>query len=351
MKNKTKYYDPSIILNKKDLDDKEPCIYLITTNRSAGKTTSFLLKALKDFKEENKKTILLYRYSYELKGSCDIFKDVLRMYSEYGENMKCIAHAKGLFYELFLDDVSFGYSISLNNPDALKKYSPLFSDVSQIIFDEFQTETGKYLAKEVEKFQSIYLTIARGGGSQSRDVKVFMLGNMVSVMNPYFLQFGIHKRLKSDTKFLRGNGWIAEFGYNESSSKAIQENGFFRAFSNEKYMSYSTEKKYLFNTDTFIEKPSGRSTYICTIIYEGMYLGVRRYYDEGIIHVSKKYDKSFKTVLAFKVQDHTQNTMMFDKFSFTFDIIRKAFKNGYLRFDDLKTKSAILDIIGVDLYN
>ena len=33
------------------------------------------------------------------------------------------------------------------------------------------------------------------------------------------------------------------------------------------------------------------------------------------------------------------------------DIIRKAFKNGYLRFDDLKTKSAILDIIGVDLYN
>ena len=45
----TEYYNPSKILNMKDLDGEEPAIYLITNNRSAGKTTAFLKKSLEKF--------------------------------------------------------------------------------------------------------------------------------------------------------------------------------------------------------------------------------------------------------------------------------------------------------------
>jgi hypothetical protein len=275
---------------------------------------------------------------------------VLNLYPEYGEVMKGLPHARGLYYEMFLDDKTFGYAVSLSNPDALKKYSPIFAEVGNIIFDEFQSETGKYVSKEVEKFQSIYLTIARGGGYQSRKVKVFMLGNMVTIMNPYFINLGIHKRLRAETNFMRGNGWVAEFGFNKSASEAIKENGFFKAFQAEDYMSYSTEKVYLHDADIFIEKPKGRAKYICTIMHDNVAYGVREFWDEGLIYVSHKPDNSCKQIIAFKASDHNQNTIMLNHYSYLWKNIRDAFNNGYLRFDDMKAKSAIFDILSIDIY-
>jgi len=347
---KISYYNPQKILNMKDLDGETPSIYMITTNRSAGKTTSFLKKSLEDYSKEGSKLVLVYRYTYELNSCADIFKDVLKLYPQYGETMTCIAHAKGLFYEIFLDKVSFGYAIALSNPDSLKKYSPVFAEVKTMIFDEFQTETGKYLNKEVQKIQSIYLTIARGGGSQSRHVNLFMLGNMVSIMNPYFINFEIHKRLKSNTNFMRGNGWVAEFGFNDSASNAIKNNTFFKAFAKQDYMSYSTEKVYLHDADIFIEKPTGRAKYIFTLMHDGVAYGVREFFDDGVLYVSHKPDNSCKQVVAFKASDHNQNTIMLNHYSYLWKNIRDAFNNGYLRFDDMKAKSAIFDILSVDLY-
>lgn len=344
------YYNPQQLLNKKDLDGAIPSIYIVTTNRSAGKTTSFLKKSLADYQNNKSQLVLLYRYNYELSACADIFKDVMRLYPEYGEEMKAIPHARGLYYELFLDGETFGFAVSLSNPDALKKYSPIFADVQNMIFDEFQSETGKYLTKEVEKFQSVYLTIARGGGQQSRHVNVYMLGNMVTIMNPYFINLGIHKRLKDNTNFMRGNGWVAEFGFNESASNAIKNNTFFKAFSNEDYMNYSTEKVYLHDADIFIDKPKGRAKYLCTIMHDGTAYGVREYYDEGIIYISHKPDNSCKQVIAFKASDHNQQTIMLNHYSYLWKNIRDAFNNGYLRFDDMKAKSAIFDILSVDLY-
>lgn len=344
------YYNPQKILSMKDLDGEEPSIYMITTNRSAGKTTTFLKKALADFTNDGSKVVLIYRYTYELNSSADIFKDVLKLYPKYGKLMTCISHAKGLFYEIFLDKISFGYAIPLSNPDALKKYSPIFAEVNNIIFDEFQTETGKYLNKEMQKIQSVYLTIARGGGQQSRHVKLFMLGNMVSIMNPYFINFDIHKRLKNNTNFMRGSGWVAEFGFNESASIAIKNNSFFKAFQKDDYMSYSTEKVYLHDADIFIEKPSGRAKYIFTLMHDGNAFGIREFFDDGVLYVSHKPDNSCKQIVAFKASDHNQNTIMLNHFSYLWKNIRDAFNNGYLRFDDIKSKSAIFDILSVDLY-
>jgi hypothetical protein len=344
------YYNPDKILRLRDLEGLKPAIYLINTNRSAGKTFSFLKKSLEDFKKKGSQVALLYRHSYELNSCADIYSDVLRLNPDLGSNMVSSSHAKGLFYELVLDDKPFGYALSLNNPDALKKYSPLFAEVENMIFDEYQTETGKYLSKEIDKFQSLYLTVARGGGKQSRHVNVYLLGNNVTLMNPYYIQFGIHKRLKNDTKFMRGIGWVAEFGFNESASREIQSNSFFQAFKDEGYMAYSTENVYLSDSSIFVGKISGRSKYLFTILHESTYYGVREYYDKGIMYISKQPDTSCKTIITFKASDHNQNTMMLSHYSYLWKNIKEAYQKGWLRFDDIKTKNDIFDILGVDLY-
>ena len=350
IKIKLDYYNPQKILSTLDLDKEEPAIYMISTNRSAGKTTAFLKLSLEHFQETKRKTILLYRYKYELNACADIFKDVLKLYPDYGIEMTSQSNAMGMFYELFLDGESYGYAIAMSNPDTMKKYSPIFSDVDFVIFDEFQTESGKYLPKETEKFQSIMLTIARGGGSQSRKIKVFMLSNLVSIMNPYYIQFGIHKRIKTDTKIMRGKGWVAEFGFNDSASKQIKQNGIAKAFSDSDYIKYSTEKEYLKQTDSFIEQPKGKSKYLFTIVHDGIKIGVRDCFENGVMYCSKKYDKSCTNVVTFKASDHNQNTMMLSHYSYLWKNIKDAFMCGCLRFDDLQTKNAIFEILAVDMY-
>ena len=344
------YYTTTEVLSKKDLEKKEPAIILVTSNRSAGKTTAWLKEQLDDFKRNGRKAMLFYRQKYEVRACHQVYTGVLNLYPEYGEKMTSEARAEGLFYEMFLDGESFGYALPLNNPDQLKKYSPIFADVYYIIFDEFQTESGKYLKNEITNLQSILLTIARGGGEQSRPVKLVLLGNMVSLMNPYFIRFGIHKRLKAGTRFIRGNGWIAQFDFNESASNAIKSNGIYRAFSDDPYMSYSTENVYLVDSDIFIERPKGRAKYICTIVHDNVRYGVREFYDEGVVYVSKKVDPDNKNLVTFKASNHTQNTIMLNHYSYLWKNIKEAYQGGFLRFDDIQAKNAIFDILAVDLY-
>lgn len=348
MKKNTKYYDLSNILKLKDLEGKKPSIYLIESNRSAGKTTALLKYSLENFKKNNKQVCIIYRYKYELSSANEIYKDVMLLYPEYGKDMAMQSKAQGLFYELILDGNIFGYVVALSNIDALKKYSPLFSSVAICIFDEFQKEDNNYLSNEVNKLQSILVTIGRGGGAQARDLEIFLLGNRVSIMNPYYIQFGIHKRLKSDTHFMRGIGWVAEFDYNENAKNEMQKTGIYRAFQNTAYTEYMTEKRYLNDSYTFIEQPNGKNKYFATILQNGKMYGVLDFYEKNILYVTTKYDRSCKNVLTVDVNEHNKNTLMLTRNSYTVSLLKDSFACGLLYFKDLECKNVIFDILALD---
>lgn len=344
------YYDPSIILSKKDLDGLVPSIYIVTTNRSAGKTTSFLKMIAEEYINNKKEFCLIYRYKYELSDSYKLFDDLFKIYPELGGEMKAESIAEGLIYKITYNNEQMGFAVALSNVDNVKKYSPLFANVQFCLMDEYQTESGKYLANEVKKFQSMLMTISRGGGSQSRNIKVFLLGNLVTIMNPYLIAFDIHKRLREGTKFIRGTGWVAEFGFNKAASDAIKNNRLFAGFKDDSYIKYSTENVYLHDATAFIEKPKGAFKYICTIVQDGQKFGVRSYWEQGIVYINKKPDNNFKYVITFKNGDHNQNTVMLNHYSWVWKNIKDAYFNGALRFDDMKTKSVIFDILAVDIY-
>jgi len=344
----TKYYDSKKILSMKDLDGLEPSIYLITSNRSAGKTTHFLLKSLEIFFKDKRKTALLYRHQYELSSAGSLFKSALKIYDPNGEHeVITVSHAKGLFYEFLLDGNSFAFALSLSNVDALKKYSPLFNEVDMCILDEFQKEDGVYLKNEVGKLESILISIARGGGEQSRPIKVFLLGNNVSMLNPYFVKFDVNRRFKSNTKFIRGRGWICEFNYNESASSAIKENALFRAFDSD-YMRTSADNKKLFKEDEFIEKCVGKTKYLFTIKHDGQLWGVREEMATGKVFITDKHESSCKTILVFTSGQHATNTVMVNRYSFSMIKIREAYNLGLLRFSNLNAKNVIYDILALD---
>lgn len=340
-----KYYDGTKLLSMLDINGNKPEIYMCTTNRSGGKTTYFGRLCINRFLDKNEKFGLLYRYNYELDDIADKFYKDLGSLFFTSYTMTSKRRAKGTFQELFLNEKSCGYALSLNNADQIKKYSHLFSDIQRMIFDEFQSETNHYCDNETKKFISIHTSIARGQGEQVRYVPVYMLSNPVSIINPYYVEMGISGRLKDDTKFLRGDGFVLEQGYIESASIEQKKSGFNRAFSKNSYTAYSSECVYLNDNKAFVEKPTGKSKYLCTLRYKGSDFALREYTENGLIYCDDKADSSFLTRISVTTDDHNINYVMLKRNDFFLSNLRYFFEHGCFRFKDMRCKEAVLSAL------
>ena len=341
------YYDGTKLLSMLDINGQKPELYICTTNRTGGKTTYFSRLCVNKFLDKGEKFALLYRYNYELDDVADkFFKDINGLFFN-GHEMTSKRRANGIFHELLLDGKPCGYAISLNSADALKRYSHLFSDVQRIMFDEFMPESGRYCSDEVQKFLSIHTTIARGQGKQKRYVPVYMIGNPVTLLNPYYATMGISTRLKSDTKFLKGDGFVAEQGYVESAALAQKESGIVRAFSQDSYTDYSTQGIYLNDSYAFIERPEGNGKYVCTIKYDGSEFAIRQYNELGIMYCDNRVDYTFPTRIAVTTDDHNINYVMLKNNDIFLSTLRFFFERGCFRFKDLRCKSAIITALSL----
>lgn len=340
-----KYYDGTKLLSMLDINGNKPEIYMCTTNRTGGKTTYFGRLCINRFLDKNEKFGLIYRYNYELDDIVDKFYKDLGSLFFHSYTMTSKRRAKGTFQELFLNEKSCGYALSLNNADQIKKYSHLFSDIQRMIFDEFQSETNHYCDNETKKFISIHTSIARGQGEQVRYVPVYMLSNPVSIINPYYVEMGISSRLKDDTKFLRGDGFVLEQGYIESASIEQKNSGFNRAFSKNSYTAYSSECVYLNDNKAFVEKPAGKSKYLCTLRYKGSDFALREYTESGLIYCDDKADSSFLTRISVTTDDHNINYVMLKRNDFFLSNLRYFFEHGCFRFKDMRCKEAVLSAL------
>lgn len=338
----TKYYDGTKLLSMKDLYGKKPEIYMVTSNRTGGKTTYFGRLVVNRFLKNGLKFMLLYRFNYELDDVVDKFyKDINTLFFPE-HTMTSQRKASGIFHELYIDDKPCGYAVSLNSADVLKKYAHLFNDVDSMLFDEFQSETDHYCTDETKKLISIHTSVARGQGKQVRYVPVYMLSNTVSILNPYYVELGIAERLKEDTKFLKGDGFVLEQGYVETASLAQKESGFNRAFSKNIYVDYSSECVYLNDNKSFIEKPEGVGRYLATIRYEGIEYAIREYAEAGIVYCDDRVDNTFKYKISVTTDDHDINYVMLRKNDLFLSNLRYYFEKGCFRFKNMNCKGVVL---------
>lgn len=343
----TNFYDGTKLLSLKDINNKKPEIYICTTNRSAGKTTYFNRLLVNRFIKQKKKFVCLYRYNYELfECHTKIFKEIKELFfNDYTMTSK--SKAKGLFYELYLNDENCGYALALNSAEQYKKYSHFFNDVDSILFDEFQSEFGRYISNEVTLFRSIHATIARGGGKQIRSVPTYLVGNPITLINPYYVALNISDKLQYNTKFLRGTGYVLEQGFNISANQAQKTSAFNAAFYDSDYSAYLSEGVYLKDNLAFIERPSKITRYICTIKFKNKYFAIKECAEDGFIYCDNKVDYTFPSKIAITTNDHAINYVMLEKNSFLINNLRSLFTHGAFRFKNLECKEAILNLLSL----
>ena len=347
------YYNPIRLFTEKDVDGEYSGVAMTCSNRSAGKTSAFVAASCILLKEYGIQTAWFYRSIGELNSVTAMYSNMLSIYPLLGTEVKGKSVDKnGNIYRYTLDGEPFGFSFALNgNMDVVKKMSNEFANVYFFFFDEFALEKGNYVKNECEKMQSLLITIARGGKSQSRWFKMIMASNNISLLNPYFVFFGIHKRYQKECKMMHGSGFVCEFTHNESASSAIQENQSLKAFRKGHYLqSMSVGDQMLIDDAVFVQKPTGRSRYLFTIEHSGRSYGVYEYYEEGYIYITHKHNPSCTFVAVFRDGDHTQNTVMLNHYDYLFSGLVDAYRGAYLRFDDLDSKNMALELLGIDLY-
>lgn len=341
-----KYYDLNKLSQLLDLDHLKPEIYMVCGNRTAGKTFAVKNKMIKDFKKKGWKFCVIKRLLDDIGNvSEEYFKDLEQV--KYRGETLTEKMVSSTFSKLFLNGEHCGYVVALNGAERIRNRSAIFSDVMQMHFDEFQSENGCYVQNEISKFQSIHTSIARGKGEQSRYVPVYMTSNMVTILNPYYEAFGIGPRLKENTKFLRGHGWVFENTFNKNAADALASSGFGRAFGDSKYMKYAQENVYLNDNMTLIGKPEGVSSYVCTIIWQNNYYAIYEY-QNGILYCSDVADRTFPVKFTLLTTDHNENTILVKSDPFVIESFRKMFSYGLFRFKNLKCKEVILHLLSYD---
>lgn len=336
------YYDGAKLLSLSDIDGNKPEIYMVVGNRSSGKTTYFSRMIVNRFKKKGEKFVVLYRYRDDLSDCAGkFFNDIQGLFFPNDE-MTAVPKAKGAYTELLLNGNTCGYCIAINMAEKMKRYSHFFNEVTSIMFDEFQSESNKYCPKELNKFQSLHRTIARGKGKMTRYVPVYMISNSVTLLNPYFSEFDISSRLNSDTKYLRGHGWVLEQNYNDMASKTFMESGFARAFAGSQYTEYASQNVYLNDSRTFIECPSGKNNYLATLKYNGKNFAIREYAEQGILYCDLSADMTYPFKIVVSTEDHDVNYVMLKNHDMFLSTLRFFFDNGCFRFKDLRCKEAVL---------
>ncbi len=343
----SKYYDGTKLLSLQDANGNKPEIYIVTTNRTGGKTTYFGRLMVNRWIKNGDKFCLVYRYNYEVDDCVDkFFKDIQSLFfNTY--NMTSEKGGNGVYRKLFLNNKHCGYAIALNSADQIKKHSHLFSDVASMLFDEFQSETNTYCPDEVKKFISVHTSIARGQGEQVRYVPVYMLSNPVTLINPYYVEMGISTRLRKETKFLRGDGWVLEQGYVESADLSQKQSGFMQAFASNEYTAYSSQGVYLNDNEIFIDKPVGKFKYLATISYKGKHYSIKEYAEQGIIYCDTSYDIKFPMHISATLDDHNINRVMLKRNDIFIHMLRYYFDHGCFRFKDLQAKECVFNLISL----
>lgn len=352
-------YNVEEVKQIKDKNGKRPGKIMIETDRGSGKTTGFNIEALKLFKNNGYETCYVFRDKSETEVVPHLFGDIFDMYPEYRGKITMKNIAKGMITHTHIDGKPFAYGVSLKDIDKLKKISPIFRNVQLMIFDEFQLEKGNYIRSpkgEANDLEALHMSINRGGGLRDRGVKMYMLGNHVDLLNPHYVYHSVHQRYRfGETKVLRGDGWIAQFQFGNESSKEIENSAMFRANRDSildgGYGNFAVGKGHLYESNIFIGKPTGRSKYICTLIHNGVSYGIREYYEDGMVYVTRSlYEPSCKTIITFKAKDHRSNTLMANHYSYIYKFLKECYYQGWLWFEDDVSKISILDILAVDMY-
>lgn len=308
-------------------------INIIIGERGVGKSFSCKKHVINRFIKKGEEFVYLRRYKTELKSSVPhFFDDIIekKIFPEAKFQVK-----GNMFY---INDQVAGYALPLSTANILKSTS--FAKVKTIVFDEFIIDKGcyRYLLNEIETFLDIIETIAR-----LRDIKVFMLGNAISITNPYFTYFNLSLPYNSDVALFKDGSILVNYIKNESYREVKKASRFGKLIEGTEYGKYAIDNEFLRDSKSFIRKKEKNSKFYFILILNGQYYGVWNDYKNGVMYISEDYDPNCPVRYALNTKDHTEASILIRvRNSPLIKSVIDHYRLARLCFENQRTKNIVL---------
>lgn len=301
-------------------------VMLIVALRGYGKTYGTKEFAVKRHLKHGEEFIYIKRHKDDL-AELDTFFDSLSL--KYPEHEFSV---KGKRF--YCDGNLCGRAIPLSRWQKIK--SSEFPNVSVIIFDEFikEKDLSYYLPNEVEAFLNVIDTIGRN----KDNFWVFMLGNAVTMANPYFLYFGLFP--KRDQEIYKKGEFLVNIPKAEIFKEERKNTLVGRIIKGTNYEKFSLYNEWKDDNEVFIEKRTPNSKYIATFECEGKLLGLWFDKNASLLYLSDKCNPKFPTHIVTSKEDYDEGKTLVSGFKNNYHTLKlgKAFLKGQLRFDDIYTR-------------
>lgn len=336
---KSIFYNPSKLLSYNSY------LNFVIGSRGVGKTYGFIKFCIQRFLKTGEQFIYTRRYATELDTAVPKFFDPYKKDPEFKEVTFKVKTSKKLS-TFFINDKPAGFAVALSTALILKSTS--FTDVRNIIFDEFIIDKGTYhyIRNEPEKFMDLVETIAR-----LRDVRVFLLGNAVTVTNPYFEYFHLKLGYKTDFKICKRdkNGEpliLVNYISNPVYEDTKRNTRFGQLVEGTNYGNYAVKNKWYLDDSKFVEKRPPNTFCTSVFIIDGKTYGLWCDRKTGNRYLSYANDPNNPCRFAIDNKSHSVDTFLDSARKSTwFMMVVKLYKVGLIRFESIEIKNVFIRLI------
>ena len=317
----------------------------IIAERGVGKSYSCKKFIVNHYKSKHKQCAYIRRYNRELqealmKKGVPIFFDQVK--NEF-PNDKLTNNTELLYY----NGEICGFAIPLSTSNILK--SSTYENVDTIIFDEFIIDKGTYhyLQNEVVMFMELIETLAR----LRPNIKIFMLGNAISITNPYFIELNIKMPYNSEFiinyKDNEGKPLILTYyGKNMKYREEKKKTRVGQLFNLTSYGKYAIDNEMLRDSKAFIQKKTPNSKFYFILKLNNKNIGVWLDYKEQKMFISYDYDPLCPVIFSMTNEDHDEHTLLLRcRTSPFFKSIIEYYRTARLCFENQQIKNQVMNIL------
>lgn len=308
----------------------------IIGERGVGKTYGAKKYVVNHFKKTGKQFVYLRRYKTEVKEA--MIKDKEGVFFKQIESEFPNDKLTNSNKTMSINDKICGYAMPLSTANILKSSS--YDNVDTIIFDEFIIDKGNYhyLQNEVIQFLDIIETIGR-----LRDIRVILLGNAISITNPYFTFFELTLPYGSDVKTFKDGLILVNYIKNEKYREVKKSTRFGKLIQDTPYGKYAIDNEFLRDSKSFIRKKSKNSKFYFMILLHGKTYGVWNDFKDGFMYISNDYDPNCPVTFSLNSEDHNDNTLLIKtRTSPFFKSVIEHYRLARLCFENQQVKNSIM---------
>ncbi len=343
-----KYYDWNATLAY-DAD-----VTMVVGARGIGKTYGIRLQCIRDFIKRGWRFVEIVRYKSELSGVSAGYFNRIDTNNEFGEYLFRTEGAYG-----YIADKPEGeqkpkwklmcYFIAMSDAQQLKKRT--FDKVKRIIFDEAVLDKldryHHYLPHEFSTLANLVDTVSRErADTDSIAPRIYLLGNALDLMNPYFIAYGVNVPRKGYS-WHKGKTMLLHYADDKEYSKEkASQTVAGRMLYGTVDGAIANDNEFARQNKDFIYKKTKNSKFSFGVVFDGWTFGIWDDREMGYYYVTNKVPQNTRRpIFAVTVEDDRVNYVAARKAEQALKGFTEMHYLGIIRYESVAIREKFVEVL------